>query len=323
MTKSTLAETNVLIVGAGTMGHGLAQCFAQAGCKVWLVARRQQSLDRARQLIEESLRTLASEGLVASDQIGPVLDRITCTTVLEEGARRADLVIESVPEDRAAKKDIFAQLDRLCPPHALLASNTTALNVFDFVETSRPDKVLICHWYTPPQLIPLVDVVKGPQTSQESIDFVVGMLKEMGKQPVVFNKFVSGYVVPRMQMALNREVFFLLDNDYISPEDLDEAVTSGLALRMVVLGLVRRMDFGGLDVTAKNLRDPYVQSQLAPSDYQPKKIFELVDQGHLGVKTSRGWFDYSDRSEAEYYRERDRKLIAVLKTYNELRKVSN
>jgi 3-hydroxybutyryl-CoA dehydrogenase len=132
------------------MSRCIAQCAAQAGCKVWLNARRQTSLDRAAELIRASLDTLASEGLVDVAEIPAILDRISYTTVLEEGAREADLVIECVAEDSKMKQQVFVDLDRFCPPHAILASNTTALNVFDFIETGRPDKVAICHWYTPP-----------------------------------------------------------------------------------------------------------------------------------------------------------------------------
>ncbi len=309
---------NVLVVGAGVMGHGIALSYAQGGYNVWVNARRQSSLDHARELIESSLKTMASSGLLVDEELAEIGSRINFTTILEEAAAKADYAIETVVEDAAAKKEVFTQLDRLCRPDVVLASNTTALNVFDIVPECRPDRMVIQHWYTPPQLIPLVDVVKGPQTSQETVDITVELLRRMDKQPVVMNKFVSGYVVPRLQMALNREIFYLLDNDYISPGDLDEAVKAGLAIRMLVLGVVRRADFGGLDLTARGLRNPYVQSQLAPADYKPRRIFELVEQGHYGVKTGRGFFDYSDRPEAEYYRDRDEKLVKVLKTYHDI-----
>ena len=309
---------NILVVGAGVMGHGIALCYAQAGYNVWVNARRQSSLDHAKELIRSSLDTMVEAGLVASEDVPATVERIHFTTSLEEAARGADYVIETVVEDGAVKKEVFEKLDRLCRHDVVLASNTTALNVFDIAPEVRPDKMVIQHWYTPPQLIPLVDVVKGPNTKQETVDVTLGLLRQMGKQPVVMNKFVSGYVVPRLQMALNREIFYLLDNDYISPADLDEAVKAGLALRMLVLGVVRRADFGGLDLTARGLRNPQVQNELAPADYKPRKIFELVEQGHYGVKAGRGFFDYSSRSESEYYRERDLKLLKVLKTYRDI-----
>lgn len=308
----------ILVVGAGTMGHGIAQSFATEGYEVSLFSRTVQTLDRAKALIESSLDTFAQEGVVDRNQISAIIERIKMTQSLEEVASDADIAFETVVENEVEKKDIFAKLDALCPPKTLLASNTTALNIFDFVKTSRPDKVLIAHWYTPPQLIPLVDVVKGPQTSEESIQVMVQLLKKIGKVPLVLRKFISGYVISRLQIATLREIFFLLDNDYITPEELDTAAKACLALRMMVVGLVQRMDFGGLDLTVKNLDKPYVQSQMTPLDYKPKKIYELVKQGHLGVKTGKGFYDYGGRSEADVCHDRDIKLIKMLKAYREL-----
>lgn len=301
----------VVVVGAGTMGHGLAQCFAQAGFQVSLVDIDRKVLDKAVILIKSSLNTMAEEGLLGHDRIPAIMKRIVCTTSVEQGASDADIAIEAVVENADVKKKVFAQLDAYCPPRALLASNTTTMNIFNFIETSRPDKVLIVHWYAPPEIIPLVDVVKGPQTDEASVKLVVNVLRKMGKKPVVFNRYVSGYVVSRLQIALQREVHFLLDNDYLSPEEVDEAAKFGLALRMMVVGVVQRFDFGGLDLTTRILEKPEIQ--LTPDDYKPKKVFELVRKGHLGVKTGRGFYDYRGRSEADLCHERDIRLIHMLK----------
>lgn len=301
----------VFVVGAGTMGHGMAQAFAQGGYRVSLFSRSQKTLDRASVLIKTSLDTLAEGELLDRSQIPAILSRITLTRSLEQGARDADIALETVAEDAGAKREIFAQLDRYCPPRALLASNTTFLNIFDIVETSRPDKVLLCHWYAPPQIIPLVDVVKGPQTDGASVELLVRILRELGKRPVVFNKYLSGYAVSRIQIALNREMHFLLDNDYLSPQELDEAAKWGLALRMMVVGIVQRVDFGGLDLSVRYLEKPAIQP--TPLDYKPRKLFELVRQGHVGVKSGGGFYDYKGRTEAEVCKERDIKLIRMLK----------
>jgi 3-hydroxybutyryl-CoA dehydrogenase len=306
----------VFIVGAGTMGHGIAQAFAQGGYQVSLFSRSQQTLDRASALIKTSLDTLAEEGLVERSQIPAIISRITPTQSLEEGAHDTDIALETIVEDAEAKKEIFAQLDLYCPPRALLASNTTFLNIFDIVKTSRPDKVLLCHWYTPPQIIPLVDVVKGPETDEANVELVAKVLRNMGKRPVTMKKFIPGYMISRIQLALQREVHFLLDNDYVTPEQLDEAAKFGLALRMLIVGVVQRFDFGGLDLSVKNLKNPRIES--TPLDYQPKKLFELVNKGYLGVKTGRGFYDYEGRSEAEVCRERDIRLIRILKACKSL-----
>jgi 3-hydroxyacyl-CoA dehydrogenase len=301
----------IAVIGAGTMGHGIAQSFAQAGYQVSMMDNAQPSLERGLSLIESSLGTMAQEGIVGQKVIPTILSRITPTLSIEEAAYNADIAIEAVVEDEDVKKAVFAELDTYCPPRTLLASNTTFLNIFEFVETSRPDKLLIAHWYAPPQIIPLVDVVKGPKTDQANVELMAEILRDMGKKPAVFKKYIPGYVVSRLQFAFQREVHFLLDNDYLSPQELDEAAIWGLALRMMVVGVVQRFDFGGLDLSARNLEKPSFPP--TPLEYKPKKIFELVKQGCLGIKTGRGFYDYMGRTEAEVCRERDIKLIKMLK----------
>ncbi|MDB9823222.1 3-hydroxyacyl-CoA dehydrogenase family protein [Deltaproteobacteria bacterium] len=310
----------IFIVGAGTMGHGIAQCFASAGYEVSLFSRTLETLDRAKTLIKSSLDTFAREEMLGENSIPGILDKIEFTQSFEQGAEDAHLAIETVVENEAVKEEIFTRLDSVCPPGTILASNTTALNIFDFVKTSRPDRVLIAHWYTPPQLIPLVDVVKGPETSDETINAVVDLVRDIDQTPLVLKKFVSGYVVPRLQMATLREIFFLLDNDYVTPHELDMAAKLGLALRMMVVGLVQRIDFGGLDLTHKNMNNPNVQRLLTPPDYKPRKLDELVQEGHLGVKTGKGFYDYAGRSEAELCEERDLKMIKMLKAFKSIEK---
>jgi len=301
----------ITVIGAGTMGHGIAQSFAQAGYWVSMMSRTQKTLDRAMTLIQSSLSAMAEEGVLDQKSIPSIINRITPTTSIEEAARDADIAFETMTEDKEAKKEVFAQLDKYCPPRTLLASNTTYLNIFDLVETSRPDKVLIAHWYAPPQIIPLVDVVKGPKTNMSNVEWMADLLRTIDKKPAVFKKYVPGYVVTRLQVAFQREVFYLLDNDFLSPEELDEAAKWGLAMRMMVIGVVQRIDFGGLDLTAKNLEKSLFPP--TPLEYKPTKIFELVKQGCLGVKTGKGFFDYKGRSEAEVCKERDVKLIRMFK----------
>jgi len=300
----------ILVVGAGTMGHGLAQIFAQGGYDVAMFSRTQQTLDRADTLIRSSLNTMVEAGLVKKGDISHIMARIKPTRSLEEGARDADLALETVVENREAKQEIFTHLDTACPPRTILACNSSFLNIFDFVRTSRPEKILMVHFYAPPQIIPLVDVVKGPQTGETSVQRVMQLLKSMSKKPILFNKPLAGYVVSRLMIAYQRELYYLLDNDYLSPEAMDEAVIWGLAMRMVVVGGLQRIDFGGLDLSASGLARA---GQSTPPDYKPKKLLELVEKGYTGVKAGKGFYDYQGRSEAEVCHDRDVRLLKLLK----------
>jgi 3-hydroxybutyryl-CoA dehydrogenase len=305
---------NVAVIGAGLMGHGIAQAFAQGGCDVTLQDILPQALERADRLIKSSLETQVEAGLIENGDMPTILKRIRTTESLASAIREADLVIECIAENKEAKQQLFQQLDQICPPQTLLASNTTFLNIFEFVNISRPDKLLIMHWYAPAQIIPLVDIVKGPQTTDSNIKRVANILKKIGKKPIVFNKPIAGYAISRIQIAFQREVYYLLDNDYLSPQDIDEAAIWGLALRMMILGICQRIDFGGLDLSLKTAS---LSNQLTPLDYQPKKLRQLVEEGAYGVKAGRGFYDYHDRSEAEVYRQRDLRLLKLLKLLRE------
>jgi len=303
----------VAVVGAGIMGHGIAQNFAQGGFRVSLVDTNQKALDKGMRLMRLSLDTMAHGGLLEGS-VESILARVTPTTSLEEAADDADIAVEVVYETAEAKKDVFAKLDAFCPPRTILASNTSFLNIFDFLETSRPDKVLITHWYAPPQLVPLVDVSGGPKTDNSSVQTMAEALRKIGKRPAVMKKYISGYAVNRIQHAINREVNFLLDNDYIDPDQLDEAVRAGLAFRMMVVGVVARYDFAGITMITRH--PPGFEE--VPLDYQYRKLQELIDKGDLGVRTGKGFFDYKGKTEEEMYRERDIRLMEMARTLKRL-----
>jgi len=300
---------NVTIVGAGTMGHSLAQVFAQGGCNVWLNDVKEGILERGKKLIASNLDTLIELEVVEKGQKGPILDRIRTTVKLEEAGKKADFVIEAIIEDEPAKKEMFSRLDKICPPGTILASNTSYMDIFKFVETRRPDKVLIAHWFAPPHIVPLVEIVRGPQTSQETVDTVKALMLKMGKKPIVISKFLPGFIGNRLQSALGNEVLHLLDNGYATPEDIDTATKASFALRMPILGLVKRMDFTGLDLSQKIISNAIYK--IPPQRTKSKSVDNLVEKGKLGVKTGSGFYEYGGRSTEEIMKERDIKLIKL------------
>ena len=307
---------NVTIVGAGTMGHSLAQSFAQAGCDVRLHDLDEKILVKAKRLIASNLRTMVEAGLLEASAQSPALDRILTTTDIVEAGEHADFVIEAASEDAAAKKEIFRTLDKICPPGAILASNTSYLDIFRFVETGRPDKVLITHWFAPPHIVPLVEIVRGPRTSQETVDCIRNLLTTMGKKPIVISKFLPGFIANRLQSAMTNEVLYLLDNGYATPEEIDIAVKSGFGLRIPILGAVKRMDYGGLDLTQKIIAN--AQYQPPAKRTRSETVDALVGRGKLGVKSGGGFYEYGGRAPEEIMRERDLKLIKLKKFLTEI-----
>ncbi len=306
----------VAIIGAGTMGHSLAQTFALAGYRVWLHDLREEILACARGLIASNLGTLVEMGSLEANQPPIILKRIQTTTRIEEAGGEADFVIEAISEDETAKKGLFRTLDAVCPAEAILASNTSYMDIFRFVETARPDKVLITHWFAPPHIIPLVEIVRGPLTSQETVDRVKALLIAAGKKPIVISRFLPGFIANRLQSALNNEVLHLLDNGYATPEDIDLATKSSFGLRMPILGLVKRMDYTGLDLTQKIIGNAVYR--VPPQRTRSEAVDRLVSQGKLGVKTGGGFYEYGGRSTQEIMKERDCKLIRLKEFLEEM-----
>ena len=304
----------VLVVGAGTMGHSVALAFAQGGYEVDLVDVSPEILNKAFGLIRSNLHTLKRMKMITSYSIPRILKRIHLSTSLEVGVN-ADFAIEAIAESPKAKRELFHSLDQICPQRTILASNTSYLDIFALVKTKRPQKVLITHWWAPPHLIPLVDVVKGPRTSKETVETIRALLVKLGKTPVVMKKFIPGYIVNRLQRAMAREIFYLLDHGYASAKDIDTAMKNSLGIRIPVVGVVQRYDFAGLDFALAVLKNPSIH--LVSKTVIPKTLAHLVRKGHLGVKSGKGFYDYSSKRMSDVLRERDIKLIDTLKFFQQ------
>lgn len=302
----------VAVLGAGTMGPGMAQTFAQGGYPVCVWSKWPEEHERALRVVRTNLETFVQHDMLRKAEIEPIAGRLTFTTALEAAVKDADVVVECIIENLEIKKDVFLQLDALCKDDAILASNTSFLNIFEVTPERRQARTVIAHWFAPPQILPLVEVVRGPKSSDDTVNTTVALLKKVGKTPIVMEKFVPGFAMNRILRILGREIFFLLDNGYITPEQLDLAVKASIAPRMMVLGLVQRYDFTGLDLSARNLENPDFLEP--PLDNRPKSLFDLVEEGNFGVKTGKGFFDYSGRKLEDVLRERDDKLLKVLKS---------
>ena len=299
----------VAVIGAGTMGSGLAQVFAGAGHEVWLHDISAASLEMALAVAASSMRTFVKRGLLAAEDVPGILARISPTQSLDEAAGAVSLVVESITESLEAKRLVFEELDRVCPSDTVFASNTSYLDIFSVMPERRLPRTVIAHWFAPPQVVPLVEIVKGPRTSPETVRLVLDLLEEADKTPVVLERFVPGFCVNRFLRSIGREVFFLLDNGYMTAEELDLAVKASIIPRAMVLGFAQRYDFTGLDLSLNNLQNPdYLE---APIDNAPRTLVEHVQKGELGVKSGKGLFDYGDRDITDVLSARDDALLEV------------
>ena len=306
----------VAVFGAGTMGPGLAQVFAGAGYQVAMYSRKTETLEKAMSVARSNVATFVEHGLLLEDEAAGTLARITPTQSLEEAGREADFVIETIAEKMDAKKQLYEELDLICPETAVLTSNTSYLNIYEVMPARRLARTVIAHWFAPPHIVPLVEVVRGSETSQETVDFVVDLLKRVDRVPTVMEKFVPGFCINRFLRIIGREVFFLLDNGYMTADQLDLAVKASIIPRAMVLGFVQRYDFTGLDLSYGNLQNKdFIE---APVDNAPRSLVEHVERGELGVKTGKGFFDYSGRPMEEVLRERDAAMIEIFASTKDL-----
>jgi len=200
-----------------------------------------------------------------------------------------------------------------------VTSNTSYLDVFELAPESLQKRLLISHFFAPPYLIPLVEIVKGPGTLQKVALRMRKILKDAGQKPVILDKFIPGFIVNRLQRAMGREIFHLMDGGYAKPEEIDRAVLASLGIRVPVLGVVRRYDFGGLDLAVKVLSNPSIG--LMDEDRPSSTLDDLVAGGDLGVKSGKGFYDYHGEDLQQIYRKRDRLLMLMRDTLEEIEEV--
>ena len=301
----------VAVLGAGTMGPGIAQMYAMGGYEVTMWTRSEQTREKAKETLYKSLQTFVEEEMLAPDKLEETFGRVSFALTVEEAVKGADFIQETIVENKDAKIELFAKIDAAASDDAIIASNTSGLDVFALIPENRLKQAVIAHWYSPPQLVPLVEVVKSDKAPQEYADLTVELLEKCGKTAVLMKKFIRGYIANRMQMCINTELFYLLDNDYCTPEDIDKAVKASFIPRAVVLGLCKRADFGGLDMTANNYRN---KSYTVPPEVDmPRTLQEHIDKGELGFKTGKGFYDYTGVDKQELTAKRDKQLFEVYK----------
>ncbi|MEM2272564.1 MAG: 3-hydroxyacyl-CoA dehydrogenase family protein, partial [Archaeoglobaceae archaeon] len=274
----------VLVVGAGTMGHGIATVCATAGFEVDLVDVSEEALESARMKIGWSLKKLEERGALKGAM--DVISRIKTTTNLAEVAKDADLVIEAVVEKTEVKKEIFKTLDENCKPDVILATNTSTIPISDIASaTKRQEKVIGLHFFNPPILIRFLEIVKGERTSDETLKKAVEFAKSIGMDYIIVEKDVPGFVVNRINVRVFNEAVRLLEEGY-KPEEIDAVVKYRIGMPM---GLLEVVDFSGVDVlynVIKELRNRGMDVEV------PETVKKMIEENRLGMKTGRGFYEY-------------------------------
>ncbi len=306
------------VLGAGTMGHGIALVHALGGCTVRLQDNSPAALARAPELIRQAAAMLVEHGGLARADAEAAQKRITIGADAEATVHGVDLVVEAVVEDPNVKREIFAMVDRVAPEGAVIASNTSSLDVFPLVPERRARRTLIAHWYMPPYIVDLVDVVGSPKTDPALLEQMRDFLIKLGKKPVLLRRFLPGYIANRLQAALSLEIYKLLDEGYATAENIDDSIKYGLAERMALFGHVMKSDYTGLEL---------LQKVLALGTYEPPKptgrsatLDRLVAQGRTGVMAGAGFYDYGGKTPAELLASRDRRLLALKKALRQIEK---
>ena len=283
----------VAVLGAGLMGHGIAQVAAQvAKYEVSLRDVRQEFLDKGMKMIQGSLQKFVDKEKISEEEISETLDRIHPTLDIKEAVADADLIIEAVPENVKVKKSVFVEIEKFAKKDAITASNTSSISITLLASaTRRPEKFCGMHFFNPPQLMKLVEVVRGAKTSDETVDAVVEVAKKMGKEPVVVKKDSPGFIVNRILISALNEALYLVWEGVADRDDIDKAVRLGLNWPMGPLAL---LDHVGLDTTLAILE--VFQRELGDLKYTPCQLLkQMVGAGLLGRKAGKGFYDWEKR----------------------------
>ena len=306
----------VLVVGSGLMGHGIGQTFALGGYQVTLNDLDEERLQRALAGIRHNLSLFIDEGLVTPGDAEAALGRITLDVDLPRAASDVDLVVEATFESLEGKRSVLHRLGELCSPRTLLASNTSGLSVNAMApSTGRADRFVVAHFWNPPHLIPLVEVVRGDDTAESTIQTMVAVLRSIGKVPVVVQKDVLGFVGNRLQYALFREALGLVQNGVCTAEDIDTVVKMSFGRRLTTAGPLETADINGADLfySISQYLFPDLDAAQAPHPF----FVKLIEAGHTGVKVGEGFREWPGGRADEIRQRRDRELIRWLKVDKE------
>jgi 3-hydroxybutyryl-CoA dehydrogenase len=283
----------ISVIGSGMMGHAIAEEFAVAGYEVILYGRSEDKLKQALAKIKRSLNELTEWEIISENDMAPTLDRLHTTTDLTEAGSNTDLIVEAVVEELEIKNELFSKLDVISPERTIFASNTSSiLPSVLAAATRRPDRFLVAHYFNPPYLMPLVEIVRGNKTSDETTNMVYRLMKAMGKSPIICQKEVPGFIANRLQLVLWREAFNIVQRGIASPQDVDLAVKNSFGRRLGMVGPFELYEYiDGYDLTLQC--EKYMLPDMDNSTESYPLLLEKVEKGELGAKTGKGFYDWT------------------------------
>jgi len=307
---------NILVIGAGTMGHSIAQVFAMGGYSTTLVDQSHEQLNLAKKMISANLKTLHLTGNLTEADIQKSEQLISYSNDIYSAAPQANLVVETIYENADAKRKLFYTLDQICSADTIMTSNTSALNIFEIANISHPDRLIIAHWCTPPHIMPLVEIVLGPHTSEDTLNTVKSLLIELDKSPVVISQYAPGFLLNRLGQAIFREACYIVSQGWATAEDVDAALRSTYGIRWPFEGPLEARDFIGWDVSLKVTS--FIIPHLCNSAVPMNPAIDLCAKGFLGVKTGKGIKNYSHMSIEEVQSQRTTKILKMMKAIKQL-----
>lgn len=306
---------NILVVGAGVMGSSIAQVFAANGYKTVMADIAQEFVDKAFTTIDKNIAGLEEEGIADSSYKKAVEENLTgiINSRIPEIAAQFDLVVEVVPENKEIKKDTYKMLSDSCREDCIFASNTSGMDVFSVTEEvlKNPERLVITHWFNPPHLMKIIEIVKGPKTSDETAESVRSVLEACGKKPAVLNKFMPGFIVNRMATVICRELYYMIDQGWVSPQDAENALKYTDGLRWSFEGPLELWDFVGLQIPIAVAGD--VLPTLCNDSDKIHGADKLLAEGKTGVRAGEGMLKKYPADVDAYIKKRNSRIIDMYK----------
>jgi 3-hydroxybutyryl-CoA dehydrogenase len=299
------------IIGAGTMGAGIAQAFAESGYETIWFNRSEGGMERGLNLVRLNQETLIKNGVLTEETAKSAMERLKITYKIGDLAD-VDFISESVAENMSIKQEIFTNADKICRKDCIFTSNTSGLSITTIASSvSNPERFVGMHWWNPPHIMPLVEVIKGDKSSEEICMIVIDICKNLGRKPVFVKKDVPGFIGNRIQLALQREVLNILEQGIADPEDIDAVMKYGPGARWALYGPCEIADLAGLDIMA-SVAD-YLFKDLSNAQDVPKILADKIVKKEFGAKTGKGFYQYTKDSLEKILKSRDRRLLQIFK----------